>query len=374
MHDARPAQPILTREMLLLLECCRWPPRAGAIADIFAQPVDYDRFCALVRRHRVAGLVHAALAGQTDPVAIAIAEELQPAARDIARQNMMFAAESRRLLDAMAARDIAPLFVKGVTVARLAYGSLSVKSGWDIDVLLPLGDVAAAADVLRAAGYACTIPGNDRARLIRWHATLKESVWRHRSSGVHVELHTALVDNPALLAGVGANSPARWVDLGGGMRLPTLGEAELFAYLCVHGAASGWRRLKWLADLAALIAPLAPDALESLHDRAVRLGAGRTSAQGLLLCERFMGTPLPTAFRARLRRDRVTRLLAAIATRIMTAPDGYDDPAETRFGTLPIHLSYMLLLPGWRFTVGEVVRKVRAARLSSALWDPRGEA
>lgn len=367
MKGVRIARPTLSPDVQLLLECCRWPSAPDRVAAVLRTPIDCERFLALVRRHRVAGLVHAALAEQPDQVAVTIRQQLQPVAREIALQNMTFAAESRRLLGAMAARGVAPLFIKGVTLAALAYGTLAVKAGWDIDVLVPPGDVAAAADALGAAGYACTIPGDDRALLIRWHATLKESVWRHDALGVHVELHTALVDNPALLTGIGADASTRWVELGGGVTLPTLGEDELFAYLCVHGAASGWRRLKWLADVAALVAPLDAVALEALHDRAVQLGAGRASAQALLLCERFMATSVPAALLARLRRDRVTRLLAAVATRMMTAPNGFDDPAETRFGTLPVHASYALLLPGWRYALGEIARKLAAMRLIAGM-------
>ena len=56
-----------------------------------------------------------------------------------------------------------------------------------------------------------------------------------------------------LLRQVGLGSPTQEVAvLDGSLR--TLGDKELFAYLCVHGASHCWFRLKWLADLNAWLA------------------------------------------------------------------------------------------------------------------------
>ena len=67
-----------------------------------------------------------------------------------------------------------------------------------------------------------------------------------------------------------ANS--RVVPLAGTRGLRTLGEEDLFAYLCMHGALHWWHRLKWLADINALLG--AQNDVERLIDSAKAGGRG----------------------------------------------------------------------------------------------------
>ncbi|MDB5694918.1 MAG: hypothetical protein JWN21_461 [Sphingomonas bacterium] len=336
----------------LLLACCRWPVNAADVARC-AAGVDWQLFAALARRHRVQGLVYRALSQAGLPAAPLAAD-----ARRIATDNLRLAAESVRLHRRMAAADVPALLVKGVALGMLAYRDLGVKMGWDIDLLVAPARLETAAAVLGEAGYRCSLPSPGTVSLAEWHAFSKESVWRHEMSGIHVELHSALVDHPLLLPDVGAWSPAQLVELSPGMVLPTLTTDTLFAYLCVHGAASGWRRLKWLADVAALLARGDVLETERLYHRSQALGAGRAAGQALLLSHRHFGTVLTPQLAAALHADRTARLLAWAAARMMLDEEGYDAAAERTWGTLPIHLAQFLLLPGWRYRTVEMRRKL----------------
>lgn len=352
------------REMALVLACCRWPPspeRNAAICGA-ADGVGWRRVLALARRHRVQGLVHQSLALAGVTPAGPVAEALHGEARRISTRNLRLAAESVRLVRGMEAAGVPVMVVKGTPLAAIAYGTIAAKMAWDIDLLVTRDAVDAAADVLEGAGYACVLPGPERSGLSPWHRFSKESVWLG-PGGVHVELHDALVDSPAVLPGVDARGPAQRVAISAGVTLPTLERDTLFAYLCVHGAASGWRRAKWLADAAALIGSADGAEVERLYARSQALGAGRAAGQALLLAHRYLDVAIPAGLLAGVRRDPGTRLMARLAGRMMTAPDGFDDPRETAAGTLPIHLMQMMILPGWRFVLGELRRK--------AMPDPR---
>src|SRR5206468_9642745 len=98
-----------------------------------------------------------------------------------------------------------------------------------------------------------------------------------------LELHTSLVDSPAMLGGVSVASPLQQVAIAPGIVLPTLATDELFAYLVVHGATHAWSRIKWLADVAALLSGLPEKEIEPLYRRSLALGAGRSGGQALLL-------------------------------------------------------------------------------------------
>ena len=48
--------------------------------------------------------------------------------------------------------------------------------------------------------------------------------------------------------------------------MPTLADEPLYAYLCVHGASSAWFRLKWIADLNALLAGRTAEEIAALPE------------------------------------------------------------------------------------------------------------
>jgi hypothetical protein len=178
-------------------------------------------------------------------------------------------------------------------------------------------------------------------------------VWED-PAGILVELHSGLVDNPMMLPGIGADSPVQLVEVAPGKRLPTLRKDELFSYLCVHGATHAWSRLKWLADVAALLSRDEGAEIERLYRRSLELGAGRSSAQGLLLCAQLLGTPLPPQLLKELSSDAATRWLVRVALRSMAGETELD---ATVLGTIPIHLSHFLLARGPRYKLAELKRK-----------------
>jgi hypothetical protein len=347
-------------EFELAAACCRWPPspdRDRAVAEAAARG-DWLLFERVAARHRIEGLAWEALRRARVAVPEATASALRAAAASVALQNLELARESARLRQAMEEAGARPIFVKGVTLAILAYGSLGLKKGWDIDLLVPPGEVEQAATALDKCGYRLAIPAGQgaRSRLADWHVHWKESVWTDGRS--HVELHSRLSDNPEVLRGVGPDSPTEEVEVAPGLKLPTLQREALFAYLCVHGASSAWFRLKWIADVGALLGEAGEAEIERLYERSQALGAGRSAAQALLLCARLFGTPLPPRLEETLRTDRLNRWLLAVALRKLAGRTAVAELEEVRLGTATIHLMQLALLPGLRFKLGEFARQL----------------
>jgi hypothetical protein len=365
----------VSREFQLVAACCRWPPSPARVAAVAATApeVDWPMVARIAGRHRVEGLVWSALKLSGIVVPEPAAASLRAAAARIARQNLALGAESLRLSARFGEAGIRHLFVKGISLGALVYGDIGPKMGWDIDLLVPLDMVEAAAAVLEGAGYRLAIPSgpNARERLPRWHEFWKESVWT-TPDGLNVELHTRLSDNPMLLAGVGPTSPLQRVEVAKGRTLSTLATDELFAYLCVHGASSAWFRLKWIADVGALIGGCAPEEIERLYRRSQALGAGRSAAQALLLCRRLFGTLLPPALAAELHTDRMNRWLLAIALRKLAGRAVATELRDTRLGTATIHLMQLGLLPGLKFKLAELGRQLVNPEDRLAVRLPRG--
>lgn len=352
----------LPREFELVAACCRWPPSPARDEAILfaAEQADWTLVAKIAERNQVEGLVWNALRQSGATMPADVRERLQTAADRIARQNLVLTAESLRLSGLLDRARVGHMFVKEISLGVLAYGSIGPKMGWDIDLLVPPGSLEPAAAAIEAAGYRLLLPGGPRGRerLGLWHRHWKESVWVTPGSRLTVELHSRLNDNPLLLPGLGSDSPAQRVEVSKGRFLATLRTDELFAYLCVHGASSAWFRLKWIADVGALLGPRPPLEIERLYRRSQEMGAGRAAAQALLLCERLFATPLPLLLSAELRSDRMNRWLVAIALRKLTGRTLTAELDEKLLGTGTIHLMQFALLPGLRFKYAELRRQL----------------
>jgi hypothetical protein len=348
-------------EFAVAAACCRWPPSAAreeAVRAAAGNVQDWDSALRTVRRHRVEGLAHDGLkqAGVAPPPAVAAA--LAKAAASIARDNLGFAAEAARLDRVMREAGVDFLFVKGVTLNRLAYGTLALKKAIDIDMVVDPTGYEDAIAAVEAAGYRCVQPreGAGLAEILDWAKRTKHSIWVR--GPILLELHTAFVDSDRMLRGVTIASPRQQVEVAKGIALSTLARDELFAYLAVHGATHAWSRLKWLADIAAF-ALREPGSLESLYRRSLALGAGRSGGQALLLAHQLLALPLPEALVEELRGDGAVRYLTRVALDAM-AGAGDRELDEMVLGTAAIHLSHLRLQKGLGFKLHEIRRKLRS--------------
>lgn len=334
--------------LALLVDCCRPTLSDADLALIGGRLAKADgaRLATLAERHRVEGLVWRTMkrAGVIPLGTHPIGES----ARHIAADGLAMAVESGRVHGAFSRASLPHLFVKGQTLGALAWNEPLAKQQLDIDLLVPPGAVAKAARLLDSLGYVQQIP-DPSVDPADWHRSRKESQWRS-DDGFLLDLHTRLGDNPALMPSAVATVAARMVEIPGGVALPTLPERLLLPYLAVHGASSAWFRLKWIADFAALVTRIDPASLATITEQAPRLGAGRTMAAAMILANRLLGTRLPVEVEA----DRATLRLVDLAMRSLSDPR---EPTERRFGTLPIHLSGALMVPGSHYFLGELARK-----------------
>jgi hypothetical protein len=353
----RAASDALAPEFFLAAACCRWPPseaRNAAVRSTAASVTDWNQFLWLVRRQRVAGLVHDALllAGIDSPSATA--KKLGAWAARITRRNSVLAAETVRLQRVLKTADIPVLVLKGVALAQLAYGSLGAKHARDIDLLVPPERAETAMRLLEREGYILASPArhlSDRQRhwVVRY---AREVELVHSDSHLIVELQWRVMDNPLLLQDVNAHSAAQSVPLSDGATVQTLAQEDLFAYLCVHGAHHAWSRLKWLADVNALVANDAD--IGRLYRHAQRIGAGLCAGQGLLLCQRLFALNLPKPLVDELGANQRVKKLMTIALDAMTAPRAETEADGGVAGVMRIVRTQFLLGQGWAFYAAQI--------------------
>lgn len=312
-------------EFALVAACCRWPQTAETAAGldrVAEKAIMWDDVLRIAERHRVVGLVHHALHSTDVPCPEHVKSTLARRSTAIARQNLALAVETLRLQRHFDGLGIPFVSLKGASLAQRAYGTTAFKHGRDIDLLVPAAHAFAALRLLEADGYGLVDPASALTDAQR-HAYIARGYQMElfdSRRGTRVELHWRLSENPHLLAGLDPFASGQSVPLAGG-ELRTLNDADLFAYLCVHGANHFWFRLKWLADLNALLGLIDDAGLAALYAHAQAHGAGLCAAQALLLCECVLGRSLPVDLRQSLVRDRGVRRLVALALGNMLGTD-----------------------------------------------------
>jgi hypothetical protein len=125
----------------------------------------------------------------------------------------------------------------------------------------------------------------------------------HERTGLQIELHWRLFLNPHAMTETLIMEASRVVPLTESEGLRTLGEEDLFAYLCMHGALHWWYRLKWLADINAILAARPPEGVERLVRDADVRRAGRAAGPSALPAASEDAPPRPTSDDAGKRRD-----------------------------------------------------------------------
>ena len=349
VQQARGTTRRLSKDFALVVLCCRWPLTEtvlAAIRDMVAD-VDFTRVVRIADRHRVQGLVYAALRAAKVALPMAAEASLAASARQIALRGIKMAAEASRLAHLASQAEIPILILKGAPLAQLAYGTVALKHASDIDLAIAPTDLARARALLSAAGYA--------ARPV---VVAKDEPWMNSAQQILVELHTGLVNHPSWLSAFEDGTSVQNVSIGAST-VPTLDPDRLFAYLCVHGASHCWSRLKWLADFAALTAALSPADITRCYARAVRWGAGRSVGQAVILSAELFGMRLEPDFEARLRRDPVVRCLIWNAYHSFSKHNETEELDARALSTLRIHLAQLVFTQGWRNRATLLVGKLR---------------
>jgi len=349
----------LPAEFALVVACCTWPmseARSATIRDAAARPLDWDRLLRVAKRHRVEGFVSNGLAQAAVAAPAHVSGQLRDLAGVVAHRSLANAAESVRLQRALDEAGITSAVLKGSAVEILAYGALGMKSAWDIDLLVAPSDVVRAIDCLDHAGYDLVQPGGlGRSQFETWISLARDCECRHRETGVNLELHWRLVDSLTLLQGLSVAAPSQDVVVAKGWSLRTFSNDELFTYLCVHGATHGWSRLKWIGDVAAFLERQGD--IERMYRRSLELGAGRCSAQALLLCDSLFNTALPTGLKAELESDVCARWLATLALGVLTFGAGESEIEDRAFGTSGISVSQLILTRSWSSRLKDMAHK-----------------
>ena len=342
-------------EFALLLATLHWPDdsrRHSAITRAATGSIDWKRFLALVNRHRVGPLAAQGLASARVMLPRWLSEQTDRMPQRAAFAEMAMAAELVRLQRLLIAEGIATIALKGPALSLRAFGKFGLRTYRDLDLLIPDTRLGEACAVLEHAGYRVGEPAAAEPDATdSWRKNHKDLLLIHRDTGFPVELHWRLFDNRTVmpLSHLPADVALGFAPLDEIQVLPI--KADL-AYLCVHGAMHGWSRLKWLADVNALLATIPGAALTKIV--ATSTGSSRVAvAQALILCRDLLGASFPAVIDGVLSRSVAGRLLARLAW-AQIRRSGVQELEQRRFATTVKNLSHYALLRGGRSWLEEL--------------------
>ena len=253
----------------------------GAVTD---QRIDRDLALYAIQRHRVGPLMQMAVVGgliQADEdAARLLASEWQDNRRRCAMQEI----SRKRISGALESAGVAFAFFKGAGLARALYPAPEWRHVGDIDMLIAPQAWARAIAALQSARFTITDPlmtlPPALARLalpvIRDIAVI-DSATRQR-----IEVHCRLLFSSTLSTQLTRMDPS----LGPSGRpvsdSPPIGPGTL-CYLLLHGAVSGWARLKWLVDIHAILRLIEPRECTKLASIAEACGVTLAARAGLMV-------------------------------------------------------------------------------------------
>lgn len=304
--------------------------------------IDWSLMLRVLERHRIAGLVATALHPYADGIPAETWQVLQQAMRRDGMENLRQAMGSRHAVETLARSGVACAVLKGITVGQLAYGSETVRHSRDIDMVILPEDIWKADNVLREMGYRREMPEPDwsRERIEQSQLYQKHFSYFHDQQKMKLELHCRLCNNRFLTPLQFDPERAMHVKLAGcGITLPTLPMQDLVLYLCLHGAAHSWMRLKWLADIVAILHTQSATELQELRAYAKHFRLERQLAQAVTLIKVLCGISLPIILPRSNRVEITTRL----AVSILSAGQGADEPYSHTFTSSLIELSQFLV-------------------------------
>jgi Uncharacterised nucleotidyltransferase len=310
----KPGQP---KEWLALLECAAPCPSLHCFRDLIR---DSFRWPLLFQYAEEQGVVPLLSALKSNLDHELVPPEVRDKLRELQRAQTLFAlqltVELFRVLEHFAKAGIEVLVTKGPALAVRCYGDPGMRQCSDLDLVLREADIRRATQAMLDLGYQPRIP----LTAIDAKKMPGEYAFRKLGTGLLVEFHTEQTFryHPRRLQIEKLFERRAFVAIDG-RRIPALSLEDELVLICVHGAKHFWERLKWIADVAALVSrqPLEWDRAVAV---AREVGAERILRLALRIASDVLDAEFPVHINAEVSSDRtVAKLAGQIKTRLASS-------------------------------------------------------
>jgi hypothetical protein len=316
------------------------------------QPLNWQEFLFWVRRHGIGGMVLAnmqALGENNFPGTIF--QQLKRGQQRASLHNMRLLHALSRVAGLFSANNLNFCLLKGPVFSRFLYKSFSLRTSFDLDILVSPDDFSRSDALLRENNYSLYEPGFSLSP-IKSHIY---AYYRHHygyrapQNNISIELHWSLAEPYYLDAAITREALARAISSQiPGLDVKILSREDALVYTFLHGAKHRWSSAKLLLDpLALLRCPEEPD-WEKVQALIRQAHLERAAAQGLAILRALWEQATPPALQQFERLGAATRFLADFGLEALTwrEPENRRDPRWFLYGfllkpTLAYQLHYL---------------------------------
>jgi Uncharacterised nucleotidyltransferase len=308
-----------TPEYAFLRRCCRRELTSDhELADLlFRRPIDWPLLLAAALSNEVIpSLYFQVSAFAQNLLPQPVFAQLRELWWQSAARNLVLASELLRVLEILEHHAIRAVPFKGPALAVQAYGNVLLRDSGDLDIFVDRKDVCAACLALLSSGYVASDMQELRDASVA--CKRKDITLVHEETNIAVEIHWTFT-SPELACRFDAHQ--LWTRLASislaGKAVPAFGIEDLILVLCIHGARHCWDRLKWVADLAALLSSSSFVDWVFVVRQAEQAGCRRMLFVGLLLACDLSGAPFPMESALTAREARILDRLTAQVKRLV---------------------------------------------------------
>lgn len=293
-------------EWEILLEAVQRRTSAQRLSGLLSRRIDPAFLLALAEQHSLVPALAERLLQQQ--LGVSVPTELRHVLHEQQRSHAIFTlgllAEMFRVLECLAAANIEALLIKGPVLAVRCYGDAGARQYTDVDLIVRTKNIERCTQIMVELGYEAHIP----VQAIR--AGKKPGEYVFRRAGTIIEFHTEDTFRyyPRGFSIEGVFARKTWVNIDQ-HGVPALSVEDELILVCIHAAKHVWKRLAWVADVAALLSNSSLD-WQAVISAARDVGAERMLRVGLLLASEMLGAPVPAAVVSYVHTDKAASQLA----------------------------------------------------------------
>ena len=306
-------------ELLVLLSRPDFSPALHARAKLLGEAIDASKLAKLLRFHRLS--LHVMHALKTAGARL-FDDSVYQTCLSVAAKEQARTARQLSFLKivntALQREGIPTMVLKGSATSARLFGAPDRRVCSDVDVMIQAANTQKAIQVLKEIGFRALKPllrGEVDPRKLRriqdWSNNIE---FEYVNNGrIIFELHWRLGryfhEFPFFEKTIWQN--AKYLEFDG-CRYLTLSPEHEVLFLCNHGCKHEWKRLHWLADIAAILCDSSTNWVR-LHEMAKAAGLETQVAVSCVLAHRIFEAPLPEIYQAHS--PRIDRIAASIIRR-----------------------------------------------------------
>lgn len=314
-------------EIELLLNCVRPQIDSDRIKDLVKENIDWQYLIQTAYRNGVIPLLYSNLSNICPQlIPASFQQQLQRNQYARTQRNLMLTSKLIKLLELFEANNIPVIPFKGPILAISAYGDISRRDFFDLDILVRKQDFLKAKELLTTQGYQPY--SNNSEKEAAYLSSLKEKQQKAYLQS-HWELHMVDERDRVTIDLHHGMLPKQFSFLFDTEWLWQYAEPKPFAnrmvlnlssedsvlILCSQGAKDCWQQLNRICDIAQVLSTCGEINWEQVCDRAIKLRMTRILLLGLLLAHELLEVELPKTI---LQQIQANPLLKSLASQIYT--------------------------------------------------------